>query len=326
MAAASQFPCKRVSYGERDVPILMQNENGPCPLLALANVLLLRDDISIHADKAHISFSELTSLIAEWMLERNVLSETNAELRANQQQNITDCMALFPKLNRGLDVNVKFDSVEGLEYSEDLLLFDLLHVRLLHGWLVDPQERAAHGVLGHLSYNQAVEKVIEMSSPAQPTTAATPSARPPPPAVTPAPRAAPPSGGSQSFDDEEMQAALALSMQSHTSPPPSPPSLPSPPPSPPDLGATPGRMMGEAMVARDWLNVSASQLTYYGLEQLHRAVNDRELAVFFRNNHFSTLTKHDGELNLLATDRNPNPNPNPSLKPDPKPTRNPNLT
>ena len=68
-AAASQFPCKRVSYGERDVPILMQNENGPCPLLALANVLLLRDDISIHADKAHISFSELTSLIAEWMLE-----------------------------------------------------------------------------------------------------------------------------------------------------------------------------------------------------------------------------------------------------------------
>ena len=46
--------------------------------------------------------------------DRNRLSETSAELRANQQQNITDCMALFPKLNRGLDVNVRFDKVRRL--------------------------------------------------------------------------------------------------------------------------------------------------------------------------------------------------------------------
>ena len=59
------------------------------------------------------------------MLERNALSETSHELRANQQQNLTDCMALFPKLNRGLDVNVRFDKVDGLEYSEDLLIFDV---------------------------------------------------------------------------------------------------------------------------------------------------------------------------------------------------------
>ena len=31
-------------------------------------------------------------------------------------------------------------------------------------------------------------------------------------------------------------------------------------------------------------------------------VNENELAVFFRNNHFSTLTKHGGTLFLLATD------------------------
>ena len=59
------------------------------------------------------------------MLERNVLSETSHELRANQQQNLTDCMALFPKLSRGLDVNVRFDKVDSLEYSEDLLIFDV---------------------------------------------------------------------------------------------------------------------------------------------------------------------------------------------------------
>ena len=96
------FPCKRISYMGREVPVLMQNENGPCPLLALANVLCLRGAITIHEDVASITFEELTSLIAEYMLERNSLS-SDAELRANQQKNITDCMALFPKLNRGLE-------------------------------------------------------------------------------------------------------------------------------------------------------------------------------------------------------------------------------
>ena len=42
MAETLSFPCKRIMYQGREVPILMQNENGPCPLLALANALCLR--------------------------------------------------------------------------------------------------------------------------------------------------------------------------------------------------------------------------------------------------------------------------------------------
>ena len=145
----------------------MQNENGPCPLLAVANALLLRGAISVHEDIASISFEELTSLIAGYMFDRNPLADA-PEVRANQQRNLDDCMALFPKLNRGLDVNVKFDKVDAMEYSEDLLIFDLLNVRLLHGWVLDPQDVATARVVGALSYNQLVEKVIELSSPVQP--------------------------------------------------------------------------------------------------------------------------------------------------------------
>mmetsp|Transcript_31209 Transcript_31209/g.91601 ORF Transcript_31209/g.91601 Transcript_31209/m.91601 type:complete len:242 (-) Transcript_31209:226-951(-) len=47
---------------------------------------------------------------------------------------------------------------------------------------------------------------------------------------------------------------------------------------------------------------SASQLSYHGLVQLHASLAEAELAVFFRNNHFATITKHGGELYLLATD------------------------
>ena len=39
-----------------ELPILMQNENGPCPLLALANVLILRGGIYIHPDFSEVTF------------------------------------------------------------------------------------------------------------------------------------------------------------------------------------------------------------------------------------------------------------------------------
>ena len=103
-AAGLSFPVKRVTYSHREnVAVLTQNENGPCPLLALANALLLRGAINIHGDIGTISFEELTSLIAGYMFDQNPLSDA-PEMRANQQQNLSDCMALFPKLNRGLDV------------------------------------------------------------------------------------------------------------------------------------------------------------------------------------------------------------------------------
>ena len=54
------------------------------------------------------------------MLDKSAaLSESDEELRANQQQNIADGMSLFPKLARGLDVNVGFTRIDAFEYSED---------------------------------------------------------------------------------------------------------------------------------------------------------------------------------------------------------------
>jgi len=48
---------------------------------------------------------------------------------------------------------------------------------------------------------------------------------------------------------------------------------------------------------------AASQLTYHGMIELHQHVKENELAVFFRNNHFSTLFKTKGQLYLLVTDQ-----------------------
>lgn len=46
-----------------------------------------------------------------------------------------------------------------------------------------------------------------------------------------------------------------------------------------------------ALLAEQFLESSASQLTYHGLCELNSVMADNELAVIFRNNHFSTIFK-----------------------------------
>lgn len=53
----------------------------------------------------------------------------------------------------------------------------------------------------------------------------------------------------------------------------------------------------------EFMRDSASQLTPHGLEQLRNDVGENEYCVFFRNNHFSVLHKHEGLLYVLVTDQ-----------------------
>lgn len=47
----------------------------------------------------------------------------------------------------------------------------------------------------------------------------------------------------------------------------------------------------EALVIENFLERSASQLTYHGLSELTTSMEDDEIGVLFRNNHFSTIYK-----------------------------------
>ena len=47
----------------------------------------------------------------------------------------------------------------------------------------------------------------------------------------------------------------------------------------------------EALVIENFLERSASQLTYHGLSELSSTMTDDEIGVLFRNNHFSTIYK-----------------------------------
>ena len=46
------------------------------------------------------------------------------------------------------------------------------------------------------------------------------------------------------------------------------------------------------LISEAFLEQTASQLTYHGLCELNAKLQDDQLCVFFRNNHFSTFHKH----------------------------------
>ncbi len=62
------------------------------------------------------------------------------------------------------------------------------------------------------------------------------------------------------------------------------------------------RLMREGNLIESFLTATATQLTYYGLSRLYSDVKEKEVSVFFRNNHFSCMFMMEGRLYLLLTD------------------------
>ena len=61
-------------------------------------------------------------------------------------------------------------------------------------------------------------------------------------------------------------------------------------------------LLRRAKVVRRFLEQSPSQMTYEGLFQVHAALEEGELGVLFRNNHFATIVRRQGVLYGLVTD------------------------
>ncbi|KAJ1520102.1 hypothetical protein ONE63_004324 [Megalurothrips usitatus] len=237
-----EYQLKWITWHDHKTPIITQNQNGPCPLIAIANILLLRGKMKLPSSASSINAEELLTHVANNIVESRP-EENSEEILCNFEQNMHDAMSLLPQLHSGLDVNVKFTGVNHFEFTEACTVFDLLDISLYHGWVVDPQATESVKALGHMGYNQLVEMIIQ------------------------------------------------------------------------DKMADDSSKVTRALVAEQFLESSASQLTYHGLCELNSVMTDNELAVLFRNNHFSTIFKRrvppskqnpdlvQNELFLLVTDQ-----------------------
>mmetsp|Transcript_10058 Transcript_10058/g.20551 ORF Transcript_10058/g.20551 Transcript_10058/m.20551 type:complete len:412 (+) Transcript_10058:52-1287(+) len=221
-----EYGIKQIKFFGQERSILVQNENGPCPLLALCNVLLLRNAITLprrSLGTGSVTFRDLVEILSNKALD--------LPGEAGRSMDIEALVTVLPSLNKGLDVNPKFcHGVTGYEYTSNLVPFDLFGVELVHGWVVDPSD-PLYPTLEGFSYNTLMEMIISAQE----------------------------SGGNSTTV--------------------------------------------EAEAAKSFLDDSAHQLTYHGLTSLHSHLPENSLSVFFRNNHFSTIFKHEEKLLLLVTDQ-----------------------
>lgn len=158
-AINTMYRIKWIRFHHQDRPIVTQNQNGPCPLLAIINILLLRGKFEFLNGKKNVTGEQLINMLAD-CIEDSIPNNLTPEAQLNYEQNMLDAMATFPKLSTGLDVNVKFDAIGSFEFTSELIVFDLLAIQLYHGWLVGPEEYELQAAIGHCSYNQLVEKII----------------------------------------------------------------------------------------------------------------------------------------------------------------------
>jgi MINDY deubiquitinase len=47
-----------------------------------------------------------------------------------------------------------------MEFTQELACFDLVNVRILHGWVVDAADTELHALLSGLSYNEASFAIV----------------------------------------------------------------------------------------------------------------------------------------------------------------------
>lgn len=63
------YHVKWIKFRGSQTPIVMQNQNGPCPLLAIVNVLLLQGKVKLPSSADLVASDQLMAYIADWIFD-----------------------------------------------------------------------------------------------------------------------------------------------------------------------------------------------------------------------------------------------------------------
>lgn len=289
------YSLKSVHYKKQQYNILLQNENGPCPLIACANALLLsaRITLPVHSVRNNVaSIDDVVNMLATHALKQ--YSEKGDDQTVDEEgfpttnatdittaHHIDELLELFPSLQKGMDVNPKFTmGPTGCEYTTGLGAFDIMGVDLVHGWLVDAnQESEIADVIGSKTYNELVEVVIQGNEATETADQLTQK-------IAALHAKASVDETTEALENDNVDVADKEK----------------------ELNSLNEELLNQSQIAargtivKQFLDDTSHQLTYAGLTELHSHVQEGNLCVFFRNNHFATLTKYEGILYLLITD------------------------
>ena len=252
----------------RKSPIMMQNANGPCPLLALVNALVLSTPSTTTTGLVEtLRVREQISL--EFLLNA-VIDELLSDRRVDAAQNLPDVSDLYDfltALHEGMNVNPRFIAVEepinlmdapidapsrthdyrkpgGFEQTREINLYSTFSIPLIHGW-IPPMSHPAFASLKRVgnTYEDA-QNIL--------------------------------------FREEELENKLKngfLSQEEQIT-------------------------LQDIASINYFLDSTKTQLTLYGLDMVTESLAPGSIAILFRNAHFTTLYRHprSGQLLTLVTD------------------------
>ncbi|MCJ1284243.1 hypothetical protein MMC26_003574 [Xylographa opegraphella] len=254
----------------RTSPIMVQNANGPCPLLALVNALTLSTPWD--ADTALIETLRVREQVSLGLLLDAVFDELMSGRRGDAAQGLPDVGELYSfliTLHTGMNVNPRFISssenlpvlidipgsdtssstsghrvLGGFEETREMKLYSTFSIPLIHGWLPLQTNPAYAALQRSASTYEDAQNLM--------------------------------------FREEELEDKLQRE----------------------------GLKQDEQILLEDiasikyFLSSSATQLTEYGLHTITDILQPGSIAILFRNDHFSTLYKHPrtGQIFTLVTD------------------------
>ena len=250
----------------RTSPILVQNANGPCPLLALVNALTMSTPAD--AETALVETLRSREQVSLGLLLDAVIDELMSGRRGDSAQELPDVHDLYYfliTLHTGMNVNPRFfaappskqfsdprnsmshvhpaereENIPGtFEDTREMKLYSTFTIPLIHGWL------PAHDSVEYVALKRSAPSYEDAQN--------------------------------LMFHEEELEYKLeqdGLSFEEQAT-------------------------LEDISTIKAFFDTAATQLTAYGLETITTSLAPGAVAILFRNDHFSTLYRHPDTLQLL---------------------------
>jgi hypothetical protein len=141
---------------------LIQNENGPCALLAIINSILLtvNNESAPQVHELVVLVNSESDIPLEQLLDRlGDIAVTNQQLYALDPEEVQTTLSLLPKLHEGLNINPTFDG--SFITSPELSIFKVFQLPLVHGWILDPNDAEHAAVRKYNSYEASQNVLVE---------------------------------------------------------------------------------------------------------------------------------------------------------------------
>ncbi|CAK7564527.1 MAG: hypothetical protein SEPTF4163_002421 [Sporothrix epigloea] len=259
----------RAEHSPRISPILLQNANGPCPLVALVNALSLSSPADVSTSLMEILKTKKQVSLS--LILQALIDELTSCQRSTPDRDLPDIDELFKflrGLHAGMNVNPRFiptpdivaafhrthlshlhpterdNTIPGtFEDTREIQLYTSFKIPLIHGWLPTKGDGAYEALTRQAESYEDVQNLL--------------------------------------FRENELLDKLSR----------------------PDGDGLPEeekRMLQDIEIIKTYMEDSCTQLTPFGLEVIAKAMIPGSFAVLFRNNHFSTLYLHPQTLQLLS--------------------------